>query len=95
MPTDNGIQFAELPKTAMDPPLAGGSTASTKGDDAADHAAGHLEERGAARPAMRQPSRERLVLKLTRLTNQLRAVLLERDVILPKRRAPLSKRLDE
>ena len=40
-------------------------------------------------------ARERLVAGRTRLTNQLRAVLLERGVILPKRRAPLSKRLDE
>ena len=30
----------------------------------------------------------------TRLTNQLRALLLERGVILPKRRAPLKQRLD-
>jgi transposase len=35
------------------------------------------------------------VAERTRLTNQLRAVLLERGVILPKRRAPLVKRLDE
>jgi transposase len=40
-------------------------------------------------------ARERLVAGRTRLTNQLRAVLLERGVILPKRRAPLGKRLDE
>jgi transposase len=40
-------------------------------------------------------ARERLVAGRTRLTNQLRAVLLERGVILPKRRAPLIKRLDE
>ena len=40
-------------------------------------------------------ARERLVAGRTRLTNQLRAVLLERGVILPKRRTPLSKRLDE
>jgi transposase len=31
----------------------------------------------------------------TRLTNQLRAMLLERGVILPKRRVQLIKRLDE
>ena len=40
-------------------------------------------------------ARERLVAGRTRLTNQLRAMLLERGVILPKRRAPLIKRLDE
>jgi transposase len=40
-------------------------------------------------------SRQRLVAGRTRLINQLRAVLLERGVILPKRRAPLSRRLDE
>jgi transposase len=40
-------------------------------------------------------ARERLVAGRTRLTNQLRAVLLERGMILPKRRAPLIKRLDE
>ena len=40
-------------------------------------------------------ARQRLVAGRTRLTNQLRAVLLERGVILPKRRAPLIKRLDE
>ena len=40
-------------------------------------------------------ARERLVAGRTRLTNQLRAVLLERGVILPKRRAPLRQRLDE
>jgi transposase len=40
-------------------------------------------------------ARERLVSARTRLTNQLRAVLLERGIILPKRRAPLRKRLDE
>lgn len=40
-------------------------------------------------------ARQRLVTGRTRLTNQLRAVLLERGVILPKRRAPLIKRLDE
>ena len=40
-------------------------------------------------------ARQRLVSARTRLTNQLRAVLLERGVILPKRRAPLSQRLDE
>jgi transposase len=39
-------------------------------------------------------ARPRLVAERTRLTNQLRAVLLERGVILPKRRAPLIKRLD-
>lgn len=33
-------------------------------------------------------ARQRLVAERTRLTNQLRAVLLERGVILPKRRAP-------
>lgn len=40
-------------------------------------------------------ARQRLVAERTRLTNQLRAVLLERGVILPKRRLPLVKRLDE
>ena len=40
-------------------------------------------------------ARERLVAARTRLTNQLRAVLLERGVILPKRRSPLRRRLDE
>jgi transposase len=40
-------------------------------------------------------ARERLVSARTRLTNQLRAVLLERGVILPKRRAPLRHRLHE
>jgi hypothetical protein len=40
-------------------------------------------------------ARERLVTARTRLTNQLRAVLLERRVILPKRRAPLRHRLHE
>lgn len=40
-------------------------------------------------------ARERLVAARTRLINQLRAVLLERGVILPKRRAPLRQRLDE
>jgi transposase len=40
-------------------------------------------------------ARERLVTARTRLTNQLRAVLLERGVILPKRRAPLQHRLHE
>jgi transposase len=40
-------------------------------------------------------ARQRLVAGRTRLTNQLRAVLLERGVILPKRRAALAKRLDE
>ena len=39
-------------------------------------------------------ARERLVAGRTRLTNQLRAVLLERGVILPKRRSCLAKRLD-
>lgn len=39
-------------------------------------------------------ARERLVASRTRLTNQLRAVLLERGVILPKRRSCLAKRLD-
>lgn len=33
--------------------------------------------------------------RTTRLTNQLRAVLLERGIILPKRRASLVQRLDE
>ena len=40
-------------------------------------------------------ARQRLVSARTRLTNQLRAVLLERGVILPKRRTPLRQRLDE
>jgi transposase len=40
-------------------------------------------------------ARERLVTARTRLTNQLRAVLLERGIILPKRRAPLRHRLHE
>jgi transposase len=40
-------------------------------------------------------ARERLVTARTRLTNQLRAVLLERRIILPKRRAPLRHRLHE
>jgi transposase len=40
-------------------------------------------------------ARERLVAARTRLTNQLRALLLERGVILPKRRAPMRRRLDE
>lgn len=40
-------------------------------------------------------ARQRLVAERTRLTNQLRAVLLERGIILPKRRAPLIQRLDE
>jgi transposase len=40
-------------------------------------------------------ARERLVTARTRLTAQLRAVLLERGVILPKRRAPLRHRLHE
>jgi transposase len=40
-------------------------------------------------------ARQRLVAGRTRLTNQLRAMLLERGVIIPKRRAPLIKRLDE
>lgn len=39
--------------------------------------------------------RERLVAARTALTNQLRAVLLERGIILPKRRAPLKLRLGE
>ena len=39
-------------------------------------------------------ARERLVAARTRLINQLRAVLLERGVILPKRRAPLKQKLD-
>jgi transposase len=40
-------------------------------------------------------ARQRLVTARTRLTNQLRAVLLERGIILPKRRATLVQRLDE
>ena len=40
-------------------------------------------------------ARQRLVAARTWLTNQLRAVLLKRGVILPKRRAPLKLRLDE
>ncbi len=40
-------------------------------------------------------ARERLVTARTRLTNQLRAVLLERGITLPKRRAPLRHRLHE
>ena len=40
-------------------------------------------------------ARERLVTARTRLTNQLRAVLLERGIILPKRRTPLRHRLHE
>ena len=40
-------------------------------------------------------ARERLIAARTGLTNQLRAVLLERGVILPKRRAPLRHRLHE
>lgn len=40
-------------------------------------------------------ARQRLVTARTRLTNQLRAVLLERGIILPKRRAVLRQRLDE
>ena len=40
-------------------------------------------------------AREQLIAARTRLTNQLRAVLLERGVILPKRRAPLRHRLHE
>jgi transposase len=40
-------------------------------------------------------ARQRLVAARTRLTNQLRAVLLERGVIIPKRRAVLRKRLAE
>ena len=40
-------------------------------------------------------ARERLVAARTGLTNQLRAVLLERGVILPKRRAPLRHRLHD
>lgn len=39
-------------------------------------------------------ARQRLVTARTRLTNQLRAVLLERGIILPKRRAALKQRLD-
>jgi transposase len=38
---------------------------------------------------------ERLVTARIRLTNQLRAVLLERGLILPKRREPLSHRRHE
>lgn len=40
-------------------------------------------------------ARQRLVTSRTRLTNQLRAVLLERGIILPKRRASLVQRLNE
>src|SRR5947209_8221480 len=40
-------------------------------------------------------ARQRLVADRTRLTNHLRAVLLERGIVLPKRRAPLRDRLDE
>jgi transposase len=40
-------------------------------------------------------ARQRLVADRTRLTNQLRAMLLERGVVLPKRRGPLLDRLDE
>ena len=40
-------------------------------------------------------AREQLVAGRTRLTNQLRAVLLERGVILPTRRTPPGERLDE
>jgi len=40
-------------------------------------------------------ARARLVAERTRLTNQLRAMLLERGIILPKRRSPLINRLDE
>ena len=40
-------------------------------------------------------ARQRLVTARTRLTNQLRAVLIERGIILPKRRASLVQRLDE
>jgi len=40
-------------------------------------------------------ARQRLVTSRTRLTNQLRAVLLERGIILPKRRTSLVQRLDE
>jgi len=40
-------------------------------------------------------ARARLIAERTRLTNQLRAMLLERGIILPKRRGPLVKRLDE
>ncbi|MBB5719950.1 transposase [Stakelama sediminis] len=40
-------------------------------------------------------ARARLVAERTRLTNQLRAMLLERGIILPKRRGPLIKRLDK
>ena len=40
-------------------------------------------------------ARQRLVTARTRLTNQLRAVLLERGIILPKRRTALRQRLDE
>lgn len=39
--------------------------------------------------------RERLVLARTALINQLRAVLLERGIVLPKGRAILMRRLDE
>lgn len=40
-------------------------------------------------------ARQRLVTARTRLTNQLRAVLLERGIILPRRRAALKQRLDD
>ena len=40
-------------------------------------------------------ARARWVAERTRLTNQLRAMLLERGIILPKRRGPLIKRLDD
>lgn len=40
-------------------------------------------------------ARERLVLARTSLVNQLRAVLLERGIVLPKGRAVLMRRLDE
>jgi transposase len=40
-------------------------------------------------------ARARLVASRTRLTNQLRAVLLERGIVLPKRRSSLRCRLDE
>ncbi|WP_235855684.1 IS110 family transposase [Flagellimonas aequoris] len=40
-------------------------------------------------------ARARLVAERTRLTNQLRAVLLERGIILPQRRGPLIRRLDD
>lgn len=40
-------------------------------------------------------ARARLFAERTRLTDQLRAVLLERGIIVPQRRDPLIRRLDE